>query len=70
MEASEWRLIRFRDISNLGLWSALGRPCERVLRTRVGRGLIPYYQVSGTLFFQAEEVRHCIYDGTLVGMAA
>jgi hypothetical protein len=70
MVATEWRLVRFKELSNLRLWNAFGQPCERVLRARVSQGLIPHYQLSGTLFFQAEEVRRCIFDGTLVEVAA
>jgi hypothetical protein len=70
MSPLEWRLVRFNDLADFGLWSVAKRPCKRTLRTMVGTGLIPHYQISGTLFFQAEEVRHCIFDGTLTSVAA
>jgi hypothetical protein len=70
LRASDFNLVRFRDLATQGLWSDTQQPCERTLRTMVSLGLIPHYQVSGMLFFQVEEVRHCLFDGTLTAVAA
>jgi hypothetical protein len=70
MRCSEWKLVRFRDLQSLGLWSAAQRPCERSLRATIASGLIPYYQISGMLFFQPAEVRHSVFEGTLATVAA
>lgn len=65
-----WRLVRLRDLNQIGVWCPNLMPCERTLRNLVRLGILPYYRVAGMLFFQPDEVRFCIVEHTAIHAAA
>lgn len=62
-------LIRFSTVLISPLWHPSSRPCARTLRNWVRLAEIPHYRIGRSVFFNADEVAHCLITAKLVAAA-